>query len=599
MDVNGQESYSALGLYETKYLASQWETYTFVFRATDSSPANGSRLDLETPTASTLNRPVFYVDNVLIEEVSANYTVPTGGSAIVINPTLSELPKDCPDAVTNPSKCSQYVSFTDGTLVSWPITVAAMGSEIVVWDSNPFMDTDRDKVADLDDLCPETLAGSPVNENGCSFTQQRSSDLRVTLSSPLSVVVGDDIIYVITVYNAGPQQATNVATNGSLPSCALGIIPSGGSAACTHSVVTTAVGMLEQTVSISASEPDTNTSNNSSTVSTNVQGALSVGKTGTGAGIVTSDPAGIDCGADCTEAYDVNTQVTLTPTPDANSLFGGWGGNCTGSSTSCTVTLDANKSVTAIFNPASLPDLVHQALTVSTSTASKLTIKDRIKNQGTATANASTISYYLSLDNVYQNGADTFVCSRPLASIVAGVSIPTGTSVTTTTCPRPVVPYGTIYRLLAVDDSAGVVTESNESNNVFVSTGNALSLGADLASTAMTATKSGNTLTLKDRAKNQGNMPAGSFKVGFYVSADTVFGVGDVFICDRTIDSLGVGAADPASGTTTSGTATTTCSAPPMPPGTYYVLAVDDYKNDVIESSETNNVRATTGKLSW
>ena len=28
---------------------------------------------------------------------------------------------------------------------------------------------------------------------------------------------------------------------------------------------------------------------------------------------MTSSPAGIDCGADCSEAYDYNTVVTLTP----------------------------------------------------------------------------------------------------------------------------------------------------------------------------------------------------------------------------------------------------------------------------------------------
>ena len=40
---------------------------------------------------------------------------------------------------------------------------------------------------------------------------------------------------------------------------------------------------------------------------------LTVSKAGTGSGTVTSSPVGIDCGADCTQDYDYNTVVTLTP----------------------------------------------------------------------------------------------------------------------------------------------------------------------------------------------------------------------------------------------------------------------------------------------
>jgi hypothetical protein len=70
---------------------------------------------------------------------------------------------------------------------------------------------------------------------------------------------------------------------------------------------------------------------------------------GTGTGTVSSSPAGIDCGTDCSEDYDENTVVTLTPSPAADSVFAGWSGACTGSG-SCSVTMDAAKSVTATFD---------------------------------------------------------------------------------------------------------------------------------------------------------------------------------------------------------------------------------------------------------
>jgi hypothetical protein len=75
---------------------------------------------------------------------------------------------------------------------------------------------------------------------------------------------------------------------------------------------------------------------------------LTVTKTGTGAGTVTSSPAGISCGSDCSESYDVNTSVSLTATPAADSNFTGWSGACTGTG-ACNVTVDTAKTVTATF----------------------------------------------------------------------------------------------------------------------------------------------------------------------------------------------------------------------------------------------------------
>ena len=81
---------------------------------------------------------------------------------------------------------------------------------------------------------------------------------------------------------------------------------------------------------------------------------LTVTKGGTGAGAVTSSPAAITCGgtgnATCTATFAGGTQVTLTASPSgANQRFLGWSGDCTGTATTCTLTLNANRSVTATF----------------------------------------------------------------------------------------------------------------------------------------------------------------------------------------------------------------------------------------------------------
>ncbi len=78
------------------------------------------------------------------------------------------------------------------------------------------------------------------------------------------------------------------------------------------------------------------------------QYTLTVARAGAGIGTVTSNPAGVTCGADCTEVYNHGTAVTLTATPASGSAFSGWSGACTGTGT-CAVTMTAARSVTATF----------------------------------------------------------------------------------------------------------------------------------------------------------------------------------------------------------------------------------------------------------
>jgi hypothetical protein len=80
---------------------------------------------------------------------------------------------------------------------------------------------------------------------------------------------------------------------------------------------------------------------------------LTVTKDGTGQGQVKSADGGIKCGSDCTETYTSGAMVALTATPKTGSSFGGWSGACTGLSTTCNVTMDADKAVTATFDSGS------------------------------------------------------------------------------------------------------------------------------------------------------------------------------------------------------------------------------------------------------
>ena len=76
---------------------------------------------------------------------------------------------------------------------------------------------------------------------------------------------------------------------------------------------------------------------------------LTVNKGGTCTGIVTSDPAGINCGSDCDEVYYSGTVIKLIAIPDTNSSFSGWSGGCSGKG-QCILTINTDTIVTATFN---------------------------------------------------------------------------------------------------------------------------------------------------------------------------------------------------------------------------------------------------------
>ena len=83
-----------------------------------------------------------------------------------------------------------------------------------------------------------------------------------------------------------------------------------------------------------------------------VDHVLTVTRAGAGFGRVKSMPVGIDCGADCTQAFAAGTSVVLTATAASGSAFAGWsGGGCSGTGLSCTVSMSAATTVTVTFEP--------------------------------------------------------------------------------------------------------------------------------------------------------------------------------------------------------------------------------------------------------
>jgi subtilase family serine protease len=313
--------------------------------------------------------------------------------------------------------------------------------------------------------------------------------------------------------------------------------------------------------------------------------ALSVTKTGTGSGRVSSDVPGIDCGTSCSVAYIQNTRVVLTAVPDAGVAFTGWSGACTGTG-ACTLDMTAARAVTATFSR--LADLRVSALSAPATvrTGQTLVVASTVTNGGGVAAGAFTVTFYLSPTDAAP-GAGVVIGTRTLTTLEAGASAPATTPIT--------IPLGFdpgTYFLSAVADTGGAVVEIDETNNGRTAAApvTVLMYRADLRVMALTAAatvRTGQSLGVMHSVKNTGQAAAPPFRVTFYLSAtDATPGAG-IAVGSRPLTGLAAGA---------SSVATTPLLIPRgFDPGTYFLSAVVDDPNGVIEVDDTNNgMTATT-----
>ncbi len=111
---------------------------------------------------------------------------------------------------------------------------------------------------------------------------------------------------------------------------------------------------------------------------------LSVTTDGSGAGSVTSVPAGINCGATCDAYFAIGSTATLTATAASGSVHTGWSGGGTGTSSTRVVTLNTATSVTATFGvaPAPAKSEVAAAFKVLSVKAGRTALRSRVTLRG-------------------------------------------------------------------------------------------------------------------------------------------------------------------------------------------------------------------------
>ncbi len=149
-----------------------------------------------------------------------------------------------------------------------------------------------------------------------------------------------------------------------------------------------------------------------------VQRGLTVSVVGSGS--VTSSPAGITCGTDCTESYDHGALVTLTALPVMGFQLSGWSGACTATTGTCAVTMNATQSVTATFTASNgSAQLLWDAPTANSDGSALADLAGYTLRYGTATGNYPQ-SINLPLNVVTCSGTAPTVCNHTVNGLSAG-----------------------------------------------------------------------------------------------------------------------------------------------------------------------------------
>jgi hypothetical protein len=193
---------------------------------------------------------------------------------------------------------------------------------------------------------------------------------------------------------------------------------------------------------------------------------LTILKSGSGSGTVTSDDEAINCGTVCSQSYTSGTLIKLTATPDENSGFEGWSGDISSTNSTVPVIINGDLTIIAVFGPPPLPDLTGEwhdlKITRFLGRTTIITGFFELKNISEAPADYGyKVSYYLSSDGI---SLDIPLNTRAITLALLGES---SRKLMFTRYVEGSVNVSGKY-LVAVIDPENVLTEENKTNNLVV-----------------------------------------------------------------------------------------------------------------------------------
>ena len=292
--------------------------------------------------------PQCTVDMTAARSVTATFnTAPPSNQTLTVSlPGSGEGTVTSPGGINCPSDCSQ--SYPNGTDVT--LTATAMGgSTFAGWGGAcSASGTSPECTVDMTVARSVTATFNPPPTHALTVSVGGTGGGTVT-SSPTGVNCPGDC-------SQGYSDGTSVT---------LTAHPAGGSAFAGWGGACSASGTSSQ-CTVAMTQARTVTSNFNATFSPPPSiHALTVATSGDGAGTVTSDPGGIDCGSSCSQTYANGTSVTLTASPATGSTFAGWSGACAGTATQCTVAMTQARDLTATFTNTSTQPPVDSTRTVA------------------------------------------------------------------------------------------------------------------------------------------------------------------------------------------------------------------------------------------
>ena len=180
-----------------------------------------------------------------------------------------------------------------------------------------------------------------------------------------------------------------------------------------------------------------------------VSHTLTASPSGSGSGTITDNAGAVSCPSTCSHDYPAGTTVTLTAAPGAGSVFTGWsGGGCSGTG-ACTVTMNADTSITATFSQSASAPISSPPTATTLQPVGRIgsaAFSGSVNPQGLAT----TASFQYGLDLSQRGpGASTTLYDQSTPSQTVGSD---STAHTVTASPTGLIP-GALYhvRLVAVN----------------------------------------------------------------------------------------------------------------------------------------------------
>ena len=357
-------------------------TYTMNYANGGTSSATGAHVDMTLPTNTTF----------ISTSLGALCTNPNVGAAGTLSCPVGTLAAGASGSFT---VIVHIASGATGSIVNGNYSIGAVNAPTLL--GSPVTTTIPGSGTNIDLVVTQTasvtsanpnqafpIGGAPlytitVTNNSTTTQVKGSNDATFTDTMPAQLT---NVTWDCNVTNAGSASGTasrcddsNHNTTAASGTGNISIKPrlgyNGGKITIhVHGTINASSGTLTNTAATTAAVgvTDPDMTNNSATVSIPIGTlkSLTVTKTGSvSSGNITSAPSGITCSgasscASATGNFVQNSNVLLTASPVSGGTFVGWSGGCSGTATTCQLTLNSNTTVTAAFNAAPTPGLPAQ-----------------------------------------------------------------------------------------------------------------------------------------------------------------------------------------------------------------------------------------------